>query len=115
MRLSEAYLTRAEAKFRLGEDATEDINILRRRANCTRLVQTVTEKEIIDEWAREFYLEGRRRSDLLRFDMFTSNKYLWDWKGGAATGTSVSSFYNVYPIPASDMNNNPNMSQNTGY
>ena len=105
MRLSEAYLTRAEAKFRLGEDATEDINILRRRANCTRLVQTVTEKEIIDEWAREFYLEGRRRSDLIRFDMFTSNKYLWDWKGGAATGTSVSSFYNVYPIPASDMNN----------
>ena len=62
MRLSEAYLTRAEAKFRLGEDATEDINTLRRRANCTRLVQTVTEKEIIDEWAREFYLEGRRRS-----------------------------------------------------
>ena len=115
MRLSEAYLTRAEAKFRLGEDATEDINTLRRRANCTRLVQTVTEKEIIDEWAREFYLEGRRRSDLIRFDMFTSNKYLWDWKGGAATGTSVSSFYNVYPIPASDMNNNPNMSQNTGY
>ena len=115
MRLSEAYLTRAEAKFRLGEDATEDINTLRRRANCTRLVQTVTEKEIIDEWAREFYLEGRRSSDLIRFDMFTSNKYLWDWKGGAATGTSVSSFYNVYPIPASDMNNNPNMSQNTGY
>jgi starch-binding outer membrane protein, SusD/RagB family len=29
MRLSEAYLTRAEAKFRLGEDATEDINTLR--------------------------------------------------------------------------------------
>ena len=80
MRLSEAYLTRAEAKFRLGEDATEDINTLRRRANCTRLVQTVTEKEIIDEWAREFYLEGRRRSDLIRFDMFTSNKYLWDWR-----------------------------------
>ena len=56
MRLSDAYLTRAEAKFRLGEDATEDINTLRRRANCTRLVQTVTEKEIIDERAREFYL-----------------------------------------------------------
>lgn len=47
MRLSEAYLTRAEAKFRLGEDATEDINTLRRRANCTRLVQTVTEKRLL--------------------------------------------------------------------
>lgn len=114
-RLAEAYLTRAEAIFRQGGDATGDINELRKRANCTRKVQTVTEQELIDEWAREFYLEGRRRSDLIRFDMFTSNKYLWDWKGGAATGTSVSSFYNVYPIPASDMNNNPNMSQNTGY
>lgn len=114
-RLAEAYLIRAEATFRTGGDAADDINVLRRRANCIRLVQSVTEKDIIDEWAREFYLEGRRRSDLIRFDMFTSNKYVWDWKGGTQNGTAVSSIYNVYPIPASDMNNNPNMSQNTGY
>lgn len=114
-RLAEAYLIRAEAIFRTGGDAADDINVLRRRANCIRLVQSVTEKDIIDEWAREFYLEGRRRSDLIRFDMFTSNKYVWDWKGGTQNGTAVSSIYNVYPIPASDMNNNPNMSQNTGY
>ena len=79
-RLAEAYLTRAEAIFRQGGDATGDINELRKRANCTRKVQTVTEQELIDEWAREFYLEGRRRSDLVRFGMFTTNKYLWDWK-----------------------------------
>jgi hypothetical protein len=114
-RLAEAYLTRAEALFRQGKDATDDINELRKRANCTRMVQTVTEQELISEWSREFYLEGRRRSDLVRFGMFTTSKYLWDWKGGAANGTTVASFYNVYPIPASDHNNNINMSQNTGY
>ena len=112
-RLAEAYLTRAEAIFRQGGDATGDINELRKRANCTRKVQTVTEQELIDEWAREFYLEGRRRSDLVRFGMFTTNKYLWDWKGGAMNGTSVASYYNKYPIPVSEINNN--MSQNEGY
>ena len=114
-RLAEAYLTRAEAIFRQGGDATGYINELRKRANCTRKVQTVTEQELIDEWAREFYLEGRRRSDLVRFGMFTTNKYLWDWKGGAMNGTSVASYYNKYPIPVSDINNNRNMSQNEGY
>lgn len=114
-RLAEAYLIRAEANFRLGLDAADDINELRKRAHCTRLVQTVTEKELIDEWAREFYMEGRRRSDLVRFGMFTSNKYLWDWKGGIKEGVAVPSFYNVYPIPATELNNNENMNQNTGY
>lgn len=113
-RLGEAYLIRAEANFRMGGNALSDINVLRQRANAKPL-QSVSENDIIDEWAREFYLEGRRRSDLVRFDMFTTNKYLWDWKGGTQNGTAVSSFYNVYPIPVSDKNNNPNMSQNTGY
>ena len=115
MRLAEAYLTRAEANFRLGRDASADIKKLRDRAHCTKQITTVTEQDIIDEWAREFYLEGRRRTDLVRFGMFTTGKYLWDWKGGVETGTSVASFYNVYPIPATDINNNENMSQNAGY
>jgi len=114
-RLAEAYLTRAEAIFRQGGDAAGDINTLRDRARCKRKVQTVTERELIDEWAREFYLEGRRRSDLVRFGMFTTNKYVWDWKGGTMNGTAVASYYNVYPIPVSDINNNKNMSQNEGY
>lgn len=114
-RLAEAYLTRAEALFRQDKDATTDINELRSRANCTRKVETVTEQELIDEWSREFYMEGRRRSDLIRFGMFTTDKYVWDWKGGTMNGTPVASHYNVFPIPVSDLNNNPNMSQNPNY
>lgn len=114
-RLAEAYLTRAEALFRQDKDATADINELRSRANCTKMVETVTEQELIDEWSREFYMEGRRRSDLIRFGMFTTDKYVWDWKGGTMNGTPVASHYNVFPIPVSDLNNNPNMSQNPNY
>ncbi len=114
-RLAEAYLTRAEALFRQDKDATADINELRSRANCTRMVETVTEQELIDEWSREFYMEGRRRSDLIRFGMFTTDKYVWDWKGGTMNGAPVASHYNVFPVPVSDLNNNPNMSQNPNY
>lgn len=115
-RLSEAYLTRAEAKWRLesGDKGLSDINTLRERANAT-LITEVTEQGIIDEWARDFYTEGRRRSDLIRFGMFTGNKYNWAWKGGVAKGQTVDSHYQYYPIPQDDINNNPNMSQNKGY
>ena len=116
MRLAEAYLTRAEAYYRQGSIAlaTADVNVLRERANASTF-QTIDEQDLIDEWCREFYTEARRRSDLVRFGQFTTNAYVWDWKGGSINGTAVSSIYNVYPIPESDLNNNPNMTQNDGY
>jgi hypothetical protein len=114
-RLAEAYMTRAEAKWRSG-DATgiNDVNTLRTRANAAPLTQ-LTEQDLIDEWCREFYMEGRRRSDLIRFDMFTGKKYNWAWKGGVADGQAVDSHFKFYPIPMDDINNNKNMTQNAGY
>ena len=118
LRFAEAYLTRAEAKWRLSgnlNDALADINELRGRANARLLPSITSETDILDEWCREFFMEGRRRSDLVRFDSFAGSKYIWDWKGGVAEGTSVLSHYNVYPIPADDIRNNGNLSQNEGY
>lgn len=116
-RLAEAYLTRAEAYYRLGTNnaqAIADINELRSRAHATAIT-SIDANILINEWGREFYMEGRRRSDLVRFGLFTSGKYLWDFKGGVATGTSVDKKFNVYPIPSDDISNNPAMSQNEGY
>lgn len=113
-RLAEAYLTRAEAKWRTSKDGLSDINELRTRAGVDPLT-TLTKQDLIDEWAREFYTEGRRRSDLIRFGMFTGNTYNWAWKGGIAKGQSVDIHYRYYPIPQDDINNNTNMHQNTGY
>ncbi|MBQ8500767.1 MAG: starch-binding outer membrane lipoprotein SusD [Bacteroides sp.] len=119
-RLAEAYLIRAEANLRQGtvakSEILKDINKLRKRANATLATEDdITLDYILDERSRELYYEGHRRTDLVRYDYFTTNKYLWDWKGGVAEGTSVSSIYNVYPIPDSDINSNDNMEQNEGY
>jgi hypothetical protein len=116
-RLAEIYLTRAEALYRLGTDdaqALADLNQLRSRAKATEAT-SIDLNILIDEWCKEFYMEGRRRSDLVRFGMFTGNKYLWDFKGGEADGTSVDKKFNVYPIPTTDLSLNPNMHQNDGY
>lgn len=115
-RLAEIYLTRAEANFRMGKagDAVADINVLRNRANANT-VASVDAQTLIDEWGKEFYMEGRRRSDLVRFKLFTGSKYLWDFKGGVPGGTGVDAKFNLYPIPAIDVSGNPNIHQNKGY
>ncbi len=115
LRVAEAYLTLAEANYRLGGENSitlNAINELRNRAHAEPLTE-VKERDIIDEWSREFYFEGRRRSDLVRFGMFTSGSYLWDWKGGSFNGNGVSSIYNLYPIPEKALSGN--MTQNPGY
>jgi len=70
---------------------------------------------ILNERGRELYWEGYRRTDLIRYGYFTSGDYVWAWKGGDQGGTATDSHYRVYPIPSSDINSNPNLTQNTGY
>ncbi|MFD2164617.1 RagB/SusD family nutrient uptake outer membrane protein [Paradesertivirga mongoliensis] len=66
-RLAETYLLRAEAKFYLGDaTAVADVNAVRSRAQCTQLYTTVTIGDIMDERARELYLEEWRHTELSR-------------------------------------------------
>lgn len=67
-RLAEAYLLRAEAKFYLGDaaGAAADVNEIRKRASCTQLYTTVTIGDIMNERARELYLEEWRHMELSR-------------------------------------------------
>ncbi|RXK86015.1 RagB/SusD family nutrient uptake outer membrane protein [Filimonas effusa] len=67
-RLAEAYLLRAEAKFYLGDaTAKDDVNEIRKRAKCTQLYTTnVTIGDIMNERARELYLEEWRHMELSR-------------------------------------------------
>jgi len=64
----------------------------------------------LDERARELYWEATRRTDLIRFGKFTTASYLWEWKGGVLAGKAVANKYNIYPIPATDIVANPNLS-----
>ena len=117
-RVAEAYLTYAEACFRLNDApaALIVINQLRdRTSGSAPALTSLTLEKILDEWSREFYFEGRRRIDLIRFGYYGGSDYTWDWKGGSPAGTKFSAIYNLFPIPADDMNVNPNLTQNTGF
>ena len=122
MRVAEAYLTYAEATARLNgnqttAEGTAAINALRKRAHAQeRTGGSYTLDDILDEWSREFYFEGRRRSDLIRFGRFGgNNNYTWPWKGGVHEGTQIPATKNIYAIPTNDKNVNPNIKQNPGY
>ena len=90
------------------------LNQVRARAGVRQL-KNFTADNLLDERARELYLELWRRQDLVRFDKFTSGNYLWDWKGGVRNGTAVEDYKNLYPIPTSDKMVNSNLVQNPGY
>jgi len=119
-RLAEQYLIYAEAVTRGGggskADAVGYINQLRNRASVATINEgQLTTNFILDERARELYWECFRRTDLIRYNRFTSSGYLWEWKGGVQDGRGRSAHFNLYPIPASDINANTNLKQNAGY
>jgi hypothetical protein len=66
-RLAETYLMRAEAYYWLGNLplAKEDVNEIRRRAKAPEL-PSVTLDDILDERARELYIEEHRKVELTR-------------------------------------------------
>ncbi len=66
-RLAETYLMRAEAYYWLGDvtHATEDVNTIRRRAQAPELA-SVTLDDILDERARELFIEEHRKVELTR-------------------------------------------------
>lgn len=119
-RLAEMHLIYAEAAARGAANTTtglQYINALRSRAGVANFtLSDLTPQNVLNERGRELYWEGHRRTDLVRFGQFTSTAYLWPWKGNVAAGTSVDNKYNIYPLPADDVQANiQNLKQNAGY
>ncbi len=122
-RLADVHLMYAEAHLRGGGGdagrALSLVNALRERAYGDQsgniAAGELTLDFILDERSRELYWECHRRTDLVRFNQFTTDAYLWPWKGGVASGTAVDAKYEIFPLPASDVGANPNLTQNPGY
>jgi starch-binding outer membrane protein, SusD/RagB family len=120
-RLADTYLMFAEAAARSNTNLStalgyvNDLRSHRGAASVTQSDLIATTKNIpfkffLDERGRELYWECVRRTDLIRFGCFTSSNYVWQWKGGVKEGTSVNDKFNIYPIPATEISANPNLS-----
>jgi hypothetical protein len=69
---------------------------------------TLTEDELLDEWGREFFAEGRRRTDLVRWNKFSTGVW-WDKTADADNHTEI------FPIPRDFLGADHNLKQNPGY
>ncbi|MGK9120907.1 RagB/SusD family nutrient uptake outer membrane protein [Olivibacter jilunii] len=106
----------AECKWRSGDlaGAAELINTVRRRnfengvdPNPVR-VDNFDKYRFLDEWSIEFLGEGRRRTDLIRWNMFTTENW-WDHQA------SQSDHLKRFPVPTQAISGNNNLTQNPGY
>jgi hypothetical protein len=121
-RLADAMLIYAEAAVRtntnLGQALTY-VNQVRERAygNTSGDITApeLTLQFLIDERGRELLWEAQRRTDLIRFGLFTGGTYLWAWKGNAQDGVATDAHLNLYPLPITQLSANPNLTQNPGY
>ena len=115
IRLAEIYYTLAECKYRLGDadGAAQLINTVRARYFEDADPDPVTAANLdkyrfLDEWMIEFLGEGRRRTDLVRWDAYVTEDW-WDHK---ATNNPN---FNLMPIHYSIMGANNLLEQNPGY
>jgi hypothetical protein len=120
IRLAEVIYTLAECKFLKGDasGAATLLNSVRKRnypepyhaeyLYAPEGAVALTEDELRDEWGREFLAEGRRRTDLIRWGLFSSEEW-WDKKPDADSHTEI------YPIPRDVLNADRSLVQNPGY
>jgi starch-binding outer membrane protein, SusD/RagB family len=119
-RLTEIYFNKAEALMRknggmASQEAVELVNTSRRRAfsgadwpQAQYTTATLTLDEFLAEKGREFIFEGKRRTDIIRFGRFINGSW-WDHE------PSLDANREIYPIPSTQLANNPNLQQNPGY
>lgn len=120
IRLPEVIYSLAECKLRSGKkaEAARLLNSVRRRNYPAENLNDVlyapegkvdlNEKEMLDEWGREFFAESRRRIDLIRFGKFSTGTW-WDKTPDAGSYTEI------FPIMRPILNSNPALKQNPGY
>jgi hypothetical protein len=121
-RLADAYLMYAEANLRGGGGSAATalgyVNAIRERA-YGGVAGDITAGQltlpfILAERGRELLFEAHRRTDLIRYGLFTGGTYLWAWKGGVVAGTSTDPCKDIYPLPGNELIANPNLHQKTG-
>lgn len=107
-RLAEQYLIRAEARANQQNvsGALSDLNIIRRRANVSEIVDVASTQELLnliaDERRVELALEPHRWFDLIR-------------TGKAESVLGIKTYQTLFPIPYNDIQADKDLVQNDNY
>jgi hypothetical protein len=113
IRHAEVLLIRAEANFRLNDEAAalNDINTLRINRGLTPVTLTGAAilEEILNQRLAELAMEGHRFHDLKRL----GRDIIKDPRIGF--NLAITDFRVLAPIPNQELIGNPNMQQNVGY
>lgn len=117
IRFAEIIYSLAECKYRKGDKAGAAalLNTVRARnypAGSPSLYKAdgsqLNDQEMLDEWGREFLVEGRRRTDLIRWGVFNTGTW-WDKQPDADDHTAI------FPIGQNVLNTSTQLKQNPGY
>lgn len=123
IRLGEIYLTYAEACVRLGKggDAQYKMDDLAKRTGVSALTlpaswDNTARDMFVAERARELLWESCRRTDLIRYGLYSGSEYLWPYKGGnTPVGQDFPEYKELFAIPASQIEANPDLYNPDGY
>lgn len=108
IRYAEVLMNKAEAMMRQNKGGfSMYVNMIRERAGLDEVGDDFSMDEMLAERGREFFYEGTRRQDLIRFDAWND---AWDFKPAKSTDQ-----YEIFPIPSPQLNANRNLQQNPGY
>ncbi len=114
IRITEMYLTRAEANYRegtsIGDTPLNDINKLRVRAGLAPLASIDSVDQILEERRKELAFEGHRRMDLLRVSKALRRPGMDDVEKSNPGDNKT-----IFPIPNREIDLNPNLVQNPGF
>lgn len=109
-RYADILLSKAEALWRLdpaSPDALNLVNLVRNRAyEPDQPLAGLSAQGLLDERGREFFYEGMRRQDLIRFDAYGNPTQFMPGSDPCKE---------LWPIPTGQVNVNPNLIQNPCY
>lgn len=120
-RLADVYLMLAEAENELNgpAQAYAPLNRIRTRAGLAPLSELSKEQfraAVLEERALELAGEGHRRWDLIRHGkLVEAVRSIEGFKLNPHAAQNIQPHHVLFPIPAEEIQKNPNLSQNPGY
>ena len=119
LRVGEQYLIRAEANAQLNllNEAKADLNVIRTRANLPNTLAN-TQQQVLDSILQErrmelFTEQSHRWFDLRRFGKI--DQVMSAVTPAKANGAPWRSYQQLFPLPYTDLERNPNLVQNAEY